>query len=53
MHTFDESEGTTPNGPLLLSTNGLFYGSSGNGADTVYRIQQDGSGFVVIWQRLL
>jgi uncharacterized repeat protein (TIGR03803 family) len=50
MHTFDDSEGTTPNGPLLLSTNGAFYGSSGNGAESIYRIQQDGTGFTVLWQ---
>ena len=46
---FSESVGTAPNGPLQLSTNGLLYGTTSNGKDTIYRIQQDGTGYTLLW----
>jgi uncharacterized repeat protein (TIGR03803 family) len=31
LHSFDETDGTNPNGPLLLDTNGTFYGTTFEG----------------------
>src|ERR1044071_1967436 len=48
IRTFSQSEGG-PNG-LLLSTNGLLYGTATGGSDIIYSIGHDGSGFTVLWQ---
>jgi uncharacterized repeat protein (TIGR03803 family) len=50
LHQFSLSEGITPNGPLLLSTNGLLYGTAWNGNNLIYRIAQNGSGYTILWQ---
>jgi uncharacterized repeat protein (TIGR03803 family) len=33
LHTFDGTDGTNPNGPLLLDTNGTFYGTTLDGGE--------------------